>query len=224
MFTGTEQHVIDWLQARKVATMRELRDRLQLSHMTVFRALKKYGYFHSYNHNAAYYVLHDVPRFDDGGLWTYRGVRFSRYGSLLQTLIALVETAPAGCMVGELCQRLQIPVANLLSRLVQQGRLQSQTLRGRQVVYLDADPRSAAGQQVQRQKLLAAADAEPDPLPPGWTAIDVIEVLRQKIVSPRETPERLARQLQDRGLHVTASQVCQVLQHYTLGKKRRSSR
>ena len=60
MLTDREQKVVNWLQKRKVATMRHLRYQFQLSHMTVIRALKKYGYYTSYNRNAGYYVLYDI--------------------------------------------------------------------------------------------------------------------------------------------------------------------
>jgi hypothetical protein len=69
--------------------MKQLRHQFQISHMTVVRALKKFGYFASYNHNASYYVLWDVPQFDDWGLWAYRDVRFSRYRTLPATIVAL---------------------------------------------------------------------------------------------------------------------------------------
>jgi hypothetical protein len=224
MFTPTEQQIVNALRKSKVATMQDLRERFQLSHMTVFRALKKYGYFHSYNHNAGYYILHDVPRFDDWGLWAYRDARFSRYGSLPDTLTALVENAPAGRTTGELEERLQTPVANLLSRLVHVGRLQSQAVRGRQVVYLAADPQTAAGQRRQRQELVAPALPGPAHLPSGIAAAEVIEVLRGKILFPDNPPERLARRLRDRGVQLTAGQVRHVFDHYALEKKRHPSR
>lgn len=81
MFTDREQKLINWLRKRKIATMRQLRHQFQVSHMTVFRALKKHGYHTSYNHNAAFYTPADIPQFDDWGLWAYRDVRFSRTAS-----------------------------------------------------------------------------------------------------------------------------------------------
>ncbi len=55
--------------------------------MTVFRILSEYGYHTSYNRNAAFYALRDVPQFDPAGLWAYRGIRFSRHGSLSDTIV-----------------------------------------------------------------------------------------------------------------------------------------
>ena len=110
MLTKKEQKLVDWLRTRKVATMRHLKHQFQVSHMTVFRAFKKQGYHTSYNRNAAYYTLADVPEFDEWGLWAYRDVRFSRFGSLPDTLVGLVEQAPAGLTCDELEDRLQTQV------------------------------------------------------------------------------------------------------------------
>lgn len=130
MITEREQKLVNWLRTRKVATRQQLQHQFQVCHMTVFRTLKKVGYLASYNHNAGFYTLADVPKFDDWGLWAYRDVRFSRAGTLLDTLVALASQAPAGLTADELEERLQTPVANLLSRLVQHGRLQRHVLRG----------------------------------------------------------------------------------------------
>ena len=66
--------------------MRQLQHQFQVCHMTVFRALQKSGSHTSYNHNAGDYTLAGLPQFDDWGLWAYRDVRFSRAGTLLETL------------------------------------------------------------------------------------------------------------------------------------------
>ena len=223
MLTDREQKLVNWLRTRKVATMRQLRHQFQVCHMTVFRALKKYGYHTSYNHNAACYTLTGVPQFDDWGLWAYRDVRFSRAGTLLETLVALVTQATAGLTVGELEERLQTPVANLLSRLVQQGRLHRQVLAGRHVVYLNPETKSGRQQWEQRQQVLREVAARTATgLPAGCPAPLVIDVLRQMILTPHEPPEQWARHLQSQGREVTAGQVRQVREHYGLEKKRRN--
>jgi hypothetical protein len=222
MLTDREQKLANWLRTRKIATMRQLQHQFQVCHMTVFRALKKQGYHTSYNHNAAYYALAGVPQFDEWGLWAYRDVRFSRAGTLLETLVALVTQAPAGLTVGELEQRLQTPAANLLSRLVQRGQLQRQVLRGRQVVYLHPEAELRRQQWEQRQQVLReAATRTATGLPTGCPAPLVIDVLRQMLLRPDESPEQWARQLQAQGRQVTAGQVRHVQEHYGLEKKRR---
>ena len=176
MLTEKERKLVNWIRKRKVATMRHLRYQFQVCHMTVFRALKKQGYHTSYNHNASYYTLADVPEFDDWGLWAYRDVRFSRFGSLPDTLVALVERAPAGLTCDELEHRLQTRVANLLSRLVQHRRLQCQRLQGRQVVYLGHESKQGRQQlEKRRQQVRAAAATTPRGLPVECSAPLVID-------------------------------------------------
>jgi hypothetical protein len=221
MLTDREQKLDRWLRTHKVATMRQLRQQFQVSHMTVFRGLKKLGYHTSYNHNAGYYALADVPRFDEWGLWSYRDVRFSRVGTLLETLVVLVSQSPAGLAVGELEQRLHTPVANLLSRLVQQGRLQRHVLRGRHVIYVSPDAQRGHQQWGQRQHdVRSVVSKAASGLPPRCPAPLVIDVLRQMILAPHGNPEQWARQLQRRGRQVTSGQIRQVQEHYALEKKR----
>ena len=224
MNTHKQKKLVDWLKKQKVASMKRMRHQFQLSQITVMRYLKQYGYLTSYNHNAAYYTLHDVPQFDDWGLWAYRGFCFSKFGTLSETMVAFVQGSSAGMTVAELQERLKTKVANLLCRLVQQERLVPRTLTRRQVVYLAADPVKAKHQFQQRQNMLASAAQATERLPPGLDAEQVIQILRQMVLAPDAKPDPLARQLARRGVTVTAGQVQQVALHYALEKKRHRSR
>ena len=225
MLTGGEQKVIGWLRKATVTTMKQIRCQFRISHMTVVRALKKFGYYASYNYNAAYYVLRDVPEFDDWGLWAYRDVRFSRYRTLPATIVAVVEQAPAGLTVAELEERLQTKAGNMVSRLVSEGQMQRERLSGRHVVYLASNPELRAPQLEQRQRQLRVdAARDPTELPSRCSAVDVIEVLRAMILASDDDPNRLARRLHAGGTRITAGQVKRVLEHYGMKKKRRPSR
>ena len=222
MPTGGEQKVIGWLRKTTVATMKQIRHQFRISHMTVVRALKKFGYYASYNYNAAYYVLRDVPEFDDWGLWAYRDVRFSRYRTLPATIVAVVERAPAGLTVEELEERLQTKAGNMVSRLVSEGQVQRERQVGRHVVYLASDPGVRTQQLEQRQRQLQEEAARGSTeLPSRCSAVDVIEVLRAMILASDDDPNRLARRLQAGGTRITAGQVRRVLEHYGMEKKRR---
>jgi len=222
MLTGGEQKVVAWLRKSTVATMKQIRHQFRISHMTVVRALKKFGYYASYNYNAAYYVLRDIPEFDDWGLWAHRDVRFSRYRTLPATIVAVVEKAPAGLTVPELEQRLQTKAGNVVSRLVGQGRVKRERLAGRHMIYLASDPEVGTSQFEQRQRQMQEAAAPgPSKLPSRCSPLDVIEVLRILIQTSDDDPDRLARRLQAGGIRITAGQVRRVLEHYGVEKKRR---
>jgi len=222
MLTAAEQKVIAWLRRSTVATMKQIRHQFHISHMTVVRALKKFGYYASYNYNAAYYVLRDLPEFDDWGLWAYRDIRFSRYRTLPATIVAVVEKAPAGLTLPELEQRLQTKAGNVVSRLVSHGRVKGERLAGRHVVYLASDP-EVGTQQIERRQRQMQAEAAPGAtkLPSRCSPLDVIEVLRAMIQTSEDDPDRLARRLQAGGIRITAGQVRRVLEHYGVEKKRR---
>jgi hypothetical protein len=193
---------------------------LDLSAVTVARALRKHGYFTSFNHNSAFYVLADTPCFDGDGLWWYRDIGFSRHRTLQATLLALIERAPAGCTVAELKTRLTTPAGNLLSRLSAQGLIGRMSL-GRCAVYLASDPRRQARQRACRDQLAAPAMAPQAPCqPPDLPPTTLLELLVQLLRTPTASPASLSLTLQARGLVITADQVRSVFDFYDLKKKR----
>ena len=85
-----------YLQIQGVATINELKEVLGTdTDLTVFRKLKELSYYSSYSHRGRYYTLDEIARFDDLGLWSYNSVRFSKHGTLKDTIEILVETSVA---------------------------------------------------------------------------------------------------------------------------------
>jgi len=212
--TAKENAVVEHLQRTRVARMNELVQALDLSRMTVVRALKKYGSYTSFNHNASYYTLQDIPRFDDRGLWFHEHIGFSQHGNLKQTLLALIEQSEAGFTVAELERTLATRVGVLLSRLRGEQQL-GLFYRGRQAVYLARDPRKQSRQRTARGE----AQESPAPVvaaehrrgvPAGRKALEVIALLVQLIRTPQASDASLARTLQNADVPLTAEQVRQV--------------
>ncbi len=228
--TKTESAIVKELRRSRVATMKSLREQFQVSHMTVVRALRKEGYFSSYNFNSAYYTLRETPQFDEHGLWAYRKVRFSQFGSLPETIVQLVNDAPAGMTVNELQQRLDTQVANLLGRLCGEDRI-ARIRQGRCAVYLAIDGPCQERQIEQRATLVRAARSreatqqeEVFQLPPRYDAALVVSVLVEVIRKPRAKPAQLAENVRRQGVRVTKPQVQRILDFYAIKKKRRSGR
>lgn len=228
--TRKESSVVQRLRRKRIATMSTLCEEMDISHMTVVRALNKYGYHSSVNHNASYYTLRDTPCFNEDGLWTYRHVCFSEHGSLGKTLVALAEKAPTGLTVSEFEQRVNTKVGNLLSRLCQQDEL-SRCFAGRRAVYLAADRKRQQQQQRERERerqetqaTEASATTEQAAFPPNYDAVTVLEVLIQIIKTPHSDAAQLAKTLRVRGVKMTAAGVQRVLDFYALQKKRNTRR
>ena len=60
------------------------------SRRTAFRKLKDLDARTSYSHRVSYYTLDALADFDERGLWSFAGVRFSRAGTLLATAESFV--------------------------------------------------------------------------------------------------------------------------------------
>jgi len=85
------------LRRRGIATMEELKAALGSSvDMTVFRKLRELSYLASYSHRGKYYALEETAQFDERGLWACREARFSRFGSLVDTLEVFVARSTGG--------------------------------------------------------------------------------------------------------------------------------
>jgi hypothetical protein len=75
----------------KVSTLDQLRAALKNpARCTLFRKLGQLEYLSSYSHRGKYYTLKSIARFSAQGLWSWRSVRFSSFGNLLQTAEAFV--------------------------------------------------------------------------------------------------------------------------------------
>lgn len=105
---------------------------------TVFRKLAGLDYRTSYSHRGRFYTLDEIARFDTLGLWSFRQVWFSRFGTLVATVEALVTAAEAGYDAAELEGVLRVEAKQALLSLVQAGRLTRQKVGGR-YLYLAPD-------------------------------------------------------------------------------------
>jgi hypothetical protein len=125
--------------------------------MTVFRKLREIPYHTSYSHRGRYYALDAVIRFDVRGLWSYRGVHFSRFGSLVETTERFVTEAEQGLFASELAPIVQVDVEEPLLRLVREQRVAREKVSG---AYLYCSRDSA-----RRRAQILARDAGPSSEP-----------------------------------------------------------
>jgi len=152
------QPLQDLLQRRLALTLPEMKATLGTPvDMTVFRKLATLDYLTSYSHRGSYYALKSTARFDAQGLWTARGAWFSRRGTLVHTVEALVKESPAGYRAAELEGVLHVPVKDVLRQLSRAGRLHRQEGQGR-YLYTAKDRLRRQEQRAARQALEQSAD------------------------------------------------------------------
>jgi hypothetical protein len=138
---------------QKVVTMPQLKATLGTTvAVTVFRKLSTLPYRSSYSHCGAYYTLDSLAQYDELGLWSYRGIHFSRHGTLLNTAAALVTEALAGYFADELEATVQVAVKDPLRLLVEAERLSRREWEGRYLY--------CASERARRQEQWAARAAQ----------------------------------------------------------------
>lgn len=149
-FSG--ESIVRLLESRQVATMEELKEALGTRvDMTVFRKLRTLDYLSSYSHGGRHYALQSTAEFDTRGLWTYRGVHFSRFGSLLATVEAFVDRSDRGYMASELTAELQVQTKEPLLKLVRLRRLSREEISG-VYVYCSGQPARRGEQLIMRKR------------------------------------------------------------------------
>ena len=178
-----------------ILTLAEVATLINSSIYTARRRLKEWQALTSYNQNGRYYVLPDVPDFDINGLWQKRGVCFSQYGNLKQTVVALVHRASAGLNADDLRSLLGVEPRSFLSSFATHPQLKREKVNGRFVYY--ASDEALYNQQRQRRWALKAKGRRPTP-------VEAIAILVEKIKQPSLSNEELSRQLEQQKVFVEA--------------------
>ena len=157
--------IIALLRNQTVASLAEVMATLgaRASRRTAFRKLKDIDARTSYSHRGGYYTLDQLADFDERGLWSFAGVRFSRAGTLIATAETFVNHAEAGHFADELDNLLGVGTQDALRKLVADARLTRHKLAG-QFLYCAAD-RPQQTHQVRARRLLLATPGLGQPLP-----------------------------------------------------------
>ena len=117
---------------QKVATLEELKEVLGTAvNMTVLRKLRALGYLTSYSHGGRFYMLTELVRFDERGLYRVDDRCFSRFGSLLNTAEHFVVHCSAGYYASELSVELAVQTKEALLTLVRRQRVVRTRVDGR---------------------------------------------------------------------------------------------
>lgn len=121
----------DLFHSKAVLTMQEIRNTLQSnSKATIFRKLNKLGHIASYSHAGKYHTLEIIAKYNKYGLWSFEGICFSRYRTLVNTLEILINRSNKGYFASELQKLLQIRVFNTLTQLVLSKRVYREQISG----------------------------------------------------------------------------------------------
>jgi hypothetical protein len=148
----------EFLEKQKIATMHELKVVLGTNaSMTIFRKLAELTYVSSYSHRGKYYAIKKGIIFDKQGLWSYDGVYFSRFGTLLETVKVFINHSEKGYSATELKDMLSVEVKEPLLNLVQKKQIVRKKLE-RLYVYFSSRPGIRRRQEILRKKSIPEAN------------------------------------------------------------------
>ena len=195
----------------KVLKMKDLKVSLpNISERTIFRYLVALDYIASYTHAGRYYTLKSIANFNESGFWHFGEISFSKYGTLKNTTLHLIDHSIAGKTHAELEMQQRIRVHNVLLELVRSGTIHREQFEGI-YLYLSQDIES-------RQKQLKQHYEEPQALLSDTVVIEILVCVIQAS-SSLLTPEETFSILQKQGSSITLNQVRRVFQTYALEKK-----
>ena len=198
-----------------IMSLKQLRAELQdRPRSTLFRDLKKLDLISSYTHTGQYHALMRLAKFDEDGLWFFRDVGFSRYGTLKRSLVHVITHSPAGMTHREMRKLFRVDVQKPLTDLVSTNAVTRQLLPNRIHVYLSADETSVA----QFERRLAIGDKALEVALPAQSIR--IEILPEVIRAPERTSDEevLGPLLRKRGVLVKDEEVRYVLAYYDIKK------
>ena len=197
----------------RVLTLAQLLGRLACSRSTALRRLSEHGYYSSYNHAGKFLTIDEVADFDAQGLWLWKVARFSKHGSLKETVEHFVKESERGMTHEELSSFLGVRVHNTLLDLVEERRAYREHL-GSTFVYLSAKA-NVRRQQARRRVAYLKEHRRPVP-----TSRQVIATLLELIKDPRVSQEEIVRRCQRGGVAVSREVVGAIFEMHDLDKKR----
>lgn len=205
--------LVESFRAPRVLTLPQACRTLRCSRSTILRRLAEHGYYSSYNHSGKFFTIPEVAHFDSHGLWTCKTARFSKHGTLKDTLAYLVQSSPQGMTHEELASLLAVRVHNPLLQLTREGTLRRERM-GPTFVYLHAKRTRRSEQRKQRKAAM-----------PAWPAVrpthqQTIAILLELIQDPKASREQIGHRCRRGGVPISPPAVDAVFERYELDKKR----
>ena len=204
--------IVAAFRSARVLTLDDLIHRTSVSRSTVLRRLGEHGSFSSYNQCGRYLTIEEVAGFDSRGLFAYGVARFSRHGTLKETVKHFVDASISGMTHQELCELLGVRVHNPLLSLTSEGAIARQQ-HGPVFVYLSAATKARKAQIQARASALVKVAPRP-------TSRQVIAVLLELIRDPQVSREEIVSRCQRSGVRVTREILGTIFTRHDLDKKR----
>jgi hypothetical protein len=208
----TEQQTLAVFRRSRIMTITQLAQHLDCSIPTVRNRLRSWRALTSYNRNGRYYALPNVAKFNEHGLWKYKGVCFSRWGTLKNTVRHLVKNSSAGLDASEIGRLVGLMPRSFMAQLRKIQGLHREKVEKRFVYYADEDHTYRS----QRTRRAEQSKAMPKTLP---SDAEAIFILVDRIKHPRFSEQQCAQRLRSKGESVSVVAIRNLLAYHGIEKK-----
>lgn len=215
--TGRLDDISKMLYQKKVVSFAEIFSSMICSSVTLRRDLKTLEAMSSYTHRGSYVTLPDIAKFTRYGIWFYRGVGFSMYGSSLNTIVGLIEQSKTGFTREQLEEILRIGISKQIQILVERERVHRVKL-GNKYLYI---PEAAMQDNRRRVKLVGDRHLE-ERFEKAVRKTDLIALLKAVLVEKQVgTDEKSIKRIAKKySLQIPLKKIEQLLLKYDLPEKK----
>ena len=177
--------------------------------------LKQWQAHTSYNKSGQYYAMPDVPRFNEDGLWWYKGAYFSKYGTLKNTVVHLIGASSSGLTGEQIGELVGLNPRSFLHHFRDTTGIHREKHQGVYVYFSDETARYEVQVSARLEALAQGA---------GISDADAVVILVALINHHSIEPETLARLPEVRAKGISAAAIESYLERHSLKKKPRSKR
>ncbi len=207
-----EADALSVFKKNKIVTIQQIGDLLECSRRTAQRRLNEWQTYHSYNKYGKYFTLPDIPKFDSRGLWKYKGVFFSRYGSLENTVTHLVRNSQMGLNASEIGKIVDLLPRSFVSHF---QKVPGLIREKHEDIFVYFSDESDVYQRQKNRRHQTGKEKELQ-LPPD---ADAILILADRLKNPKSSIEDSAKRLRRKGMNIITSAIYNLLDYHGIEKK-----
>jgi len=208
----------DLLKNMVVFTLSDLSAIMKVSVRSVQRRLKKWDTIKSYDNNGQYLALKESSQYNKYFVWNYKGIHFSKYGTLKNTLVWVIKNSETGLKAKEIQQIIGLNTRSFLSHYKNVKEIRREKIQG-YYVYFSSEP-SEYKYQLRGRKQLLSNKVLISPL----KNTVAIAVLVELIKNPEFTEEELSEHLREQKIKFCTTlkpqKITEFLMFHNIKKKR----
>lgn len=208
----TLQNIESHFVKNNVLTLQHLSAYFNVSVRTIQRMITPLGTIRSYDHNGRYFSLEKLARFNAIGIWEYKNIHFSKFGTLKNTLVAIINNSSQGMDASQIKDALGLDTRSFLFQYKDTSGIKREKV-GNHYVYFSAEPGRYAEQLSNRKQGLVSL-AQP---PLVGTA--AISVLVETLKHPDFTFEQLCVHIAKQGIKIKPGTIEDFFVFYGIEKK-----